>query len=136
MGGLIVERAAWDRVPLNPAFIGTCWAHAARLFQLMEDGLTVRYMARALLDRRGENNSFLIGAWSRATEYRWKASTTLSILFSGRTVRRLTRFGVPFEATSTAAWSLFSKRAVQRCRPSRIRHFWIGSCGQDIRTSP
>ncbi|MBI3274836.1 MAG: glycosyltransferase family 2 protein, partial [Methylocystis sp.] len=35
MGGLLVKRATWDRIPLNEDFVGSCWAHAARMFELM-----------------------------------------------------------------------------------------------------
>jgi abequosyltransferase len=58
MGGLVVKRATWNRVPLNPDFIGSCWAHAARFFELMKSGLSVRFTAEVRLQRRGENDSF------------------------------------------------------------------------------
>jgi abequosyltransferase len=58
MGGLVVNRRAWNRVPLNPDFIGSCWAHAARFFELMKSGLTVKYTGQVRLHRRGENDSF------------------------------------------------------------------------------
>jgi abequosyltransferase len=58
MGGLIVKKSKWDSVPLNEAFIGSCWGHAARLFEIMPNGLTVKYMARAYLNRRSSNDSF------------------------------------------------------------------------------
>jgi abequosyltransferase len=58
MGGLIVNRATWNRVPLNEKFVGSCWAHVARFFELMKSGLHVRYTGRVFLQRRGENDSF------------------------------------------------------------------------------
>jgi abequosyltransferase len=58
MGGLIVNRASWHRVPLNEEFVGSCWAHAARFFELMQSGLRVKYTGRVFLQRRGENDSF------------------------------------------------------------------------------
>lgn len=58
MGTLIVRRRAWQSAPLNEAFIGSCWAHAARFFQLMARGLVVTYSPEVLLDRRGDNDSF------------------------------------------------------------------------------
>jgi abequosyltransferase len=58
MGGLVVKRATWNRLPLNPDFIGSCWAHAARFFELMKGGLTVKYTGQVRLQRRGENDSF------------------------------------------------------------------------------
>ena len=61
IGGLIVRRATWERVPLNEEFVGGCWAHAARLFELMPGGLSVQVMSGALLDRRPDNDSFAGG---------------------------------------------------------------------------
>jgi abequosyltransferase len=58
MGGLVAKRATWTRGRLNPDFIGSCWAHAARFFELMKGGLSVNYTARVGLSRRGENDSF------------------------------------------------------------------------------
>ena len=58
MGGLIVRRATWHRVPLNEQFVGSCWAHVARLFEVVAEGLSVRVLNRVLLRRRGENDSF------------------------------------------------------------------------------
>lgn len=58
MGGLIVKRATWSSVPLNERFVGSCWAHVARLFELSKTGLSVRFLAAVLLQRRGGNDSF------------------------------------------------------------------------------
>jgi len=59
MGGLIVKKSKWDSVPLNEAFVGSCWAHAARLFEIVPRGLTVKYVGRTYIDRRGQNDSFM-----------------------------------------------------------------------------
>lgn len=61
MGGLIIRKAAWGAVPLNEKFVGTCWAHVARLFELIPKGLTVKFLAAVLLRRRGDNDSFATG---------------------------------------------------------------------------
>lgn len=61
IGGLIVKRATWNRVPLNEEFVGGCWAHAARMFELMKTGLSVQIVSEALLDRRPDNDSFAEG---------------------------------------------------------------------------
>lgn len=59
MGGLIVKRAAWNRATLNEEFVGSCWAHAARMFELMPGGLAVKCLAAPYLDRRPGNDSFI-----------------------------------------------------------------------------
>jgi abequosyltransferase len=59
MGGMVTRRTAWDRVPFNGAFDGSCWAHAARFFELMKSGLRLRYVAEAWQDRRPDNDSFM-----------------------------------------------------------------------------
>lgn len=59
MSGLVVRRSAWSSVALNEAFVGSCWAHVARLFELIgRTGLSVECMPGCLVDRRGENDSF------------------------------------------------------------------------------
>jgi abequosyltransferase len=58
IGGIIVKRSKWNAVLLNPAFIGSCWAHAARLFELMPTGLSLKYIHEPLLSKRSGNDSF------------------------------------------------------------------------------
>jgi len=38
--------------------VGSCWGHAARIFEIMPKGLSVKYISEPLLDRRGDNDSF------------------------------------------------------------------------------
>lgn len=56
--GLVIRRKTWDRVTPNQSWDGTCWAHSYRLFAALNGGLRVNYLARVLLDRRGDNDSF------------------------------------------------------------------------------
>ena len=49
MGGLVVKRSTWNRVSLNADFIGSCWAHAARFFELMKSGLSLSYTSTGSL---------------------------------------------------------------------------------------
>jgi abequosyltransferase len=59
IGGLIVKRATWNRVPFNADFDGSCWAHSARLMELMKQGMVLKYLSTPLLDRRPDNDSFM-----------------------------------------------------------------------------
>jgi abequosyltransferase len=61
IGGIIVKRSTWNRVPLNEEFVGSCWGHVARLFELMAGGLSIKVLSGALLDRRPDNDSFASG---------------------------------------------------------------------------
>jgi abequosyltransferase len=54
-----MPKPRWEQVPLNELFVGSCWAHVARIFSLIPYGLKVRYLARSLLDKRMENDSFM-----------------------------------------------------------------------------
>ena len=58
-GSLIVRKERWDSVPLDENFVGSCWAHAARLLALIPGGLRVKYIAQPYLDKRTENDSFM-----------------------------------------------------------------------------
>jgi abequosyltransferase len=59
MGSLIVRRARWLSVPFDERYAGSCWAHVARLFQLANTSLKVRYLDRSLLLKRADNDSFM-----------------------------------------------------------------------------
>jgi len=58
MSGLIVRRAKWLSADPPAQFVGSCWAHVARLLALAPAGLSVCYVAETWLDRRGDNDSF------------------------------------------------------------------------------
>ena len=59
MGNLIVKRDTWNSMPLDERFIGSCFAHSARLLMLMPKGLTIQYIPEAWLYRRPDNDSFM-----------------------------------------------------------------------------
>ena len=61
MGGLIVRRAAWHSGTLDERFVGSCYAHAARLMALMSQGLTMQFVPQAWQWRRPDNDSFAGG---------------------------------------------------------------------------
>jgi len=58
MGGIIVKRSRWVSIPLNEQFVGSCWAHVARIFELMMEGISIKYITNPYLSKRGENDSF------------------------------------------------------------------------------
>ena len=58
MSGLIIRTEKWKSIELPSVFIGSCWGHVARLFELSRNGLKVGYIPKVLLDQRGENDSF------------------------------------------------------------------------------
>ena len=59
MSGLVISRHLWDMAPLRKEFIGSCWAHSARLMELMSNGFTVKYLSDSYILRRGDNDSFM-----------------------------------------------------------------------------
>ena len=61
MGNLIVKRNTWNSMPLDERFVGTCFAHSARLMALMPKGLTVQFIPEVWLRRRPDNDSFMGG---------------------------------------------------------------------------
>jgi len=58
MGGIIISTQRWRSLPIDERFVGSCWAHVARILELIDRGLTLRYLHDVLLDRRGDNDSF------------------------------------------------------------------------------
>ncbi len=59
MGSLIVRKSRWDAIPFNEAFDGTLWAHVARIFAMIPQGLRLKYLSRSYLNKRGDNDSFM-----------------------------------------------------------------------------
>lgn len=60
MSGVIFKSDTWRAVPLNERFVGSCWAHVARFFEIMKmQGVIVFFIGGPLLNKRGENDSFL-----------------------------------------------------------------------------
>jgi len=58
-GSLTLRKERWDSVPLNEEFVGSCWAHVARLFEIAPGGLRLKYLAQPYLYKRTENDSFM-----------------------------------------------------------------------------
>lgn len=61
MSALVIKRSTWLSVPDPEPFMNSCWAHAARAFWLAttRSSFVVRFVPEVLLDKRGENDSFL-----------------------------------------------------------------------------
>lgn len=61
MSGLVIKRSTWLSVPDPDRFMTSCWAHAARAFWLAttRSSFLVRFVPEALLDKRGDNDSFM-----------------------------------------------------------------------------
>lgn len=62
IGGLVVKKTKWESVSINEEFIGSCWAHVARLFEIMPMGLCVKVLNEPYLKRRPDNDSFGSGS--------------------------------------------------------------------------
>jgi abequosyltransferase len=59
LGSVIFKKARWDAIGLDEDFVGSCWAHVARMFRMIPAGLTVKYVATAHLWKRSDNDSFM-----------------------------------------------------------------------------
>lgn len=59
MGSLVVRRSRWEAIPFNESFDGTLWAHVARIFAMIPQGLRLKYLSRSYLYKRGDNDSFM-----------------------------------------------------------------------------
>jgi len=56
---IVVKKSKWDSVNIDFLFYGTCWAHVARFFSMMPNGLRIRYLRKNFLLKRGDNDSFM-----------------------------------------------------------------------------
>jgi abequosyltransferase len=59
MGSLIFRRDRWLQHPLEPDYVGTCWAHVVRILRMIPRGLRLKYIGHSLQLKRGENDSFM-----------------------------------------------------------------------------
>ena len=59
MGSLIIRKSRWDAIPFSEAFDGTLWAHVARIFAMIPQGLRLKYLSHSYLYKRGDNDSFM-----------------------------------------------------------------------------
>lgn len=97
IGGLIVKKSKWESVLINEQFVGTCWAHVARLFELMPKGLSVKVLCDPYLKRRPDNDSFGSGSVTSRFRLTIKGFTIITDHFFGptsfeaREIRRVLR---------------------------------------------
>jgi abequosyltransferase len=59
MGAIVIKRARWLTTPIDAHFFGTCWAHAARIFHMIPQGLIVKYLPLSFMRKRSYNDSFM-----------------------------------------------------------------------------
>jgi len=59
ISGIIVRRDKWFSVDDPREFMGSCWAHVARLLTVAQRRLSVCYVGEIWVDKRGDNDSFL-----------------------------------------------------------------------------
>lgn len=58
-GSLIVRRESWEAAGPDESFYGSLWAHVAQILRMLPTGLRLHYIARPLLHKRTENDSFM-----------------------------------------------------------------------------
>lgn len=60
LGSLIVRKQQWDAVTIDEGlFIGSLWSHVAKIFGMLPKGLVLKYLHEPLLNKRGDNDSFV-----------------------------------------------------------------------------
>jgi abequosyltransferase len=59
LSGPIFRRDIWEKSNGIPeSFYTTCWALAGRILSLVHGGLTIQYLGKSLIFKRGDNDSF------------------------------------------------------------------------------
>jgi abequosyltransferase len=58
-GSLTFKKSRWDAIGLDEEFVGSLWAHVARFFQMIPNGLRLHYLPTAYLFKRTDNDSFV-----------------------------------------------------------------------------
>jgi abequosyltransferase len=101
---LIFKKKKWDQAEIDDSFMGSHWAHAARIFAMIPHGLKVKYLFEPCLYKRGDNDSFL----DRGLVYRYQFAIEgyhrlADTFFNNRSVeafhiRRVVRYEFPVPA--------------------------------------
>ncbi len=108
-GSLVFRKPLWDSMSLDERFVGSCWAHAARLFALMGHGYRLKYLPDSYLYKRSENDSFMDHGLIRRYALAIDGYNRLASTFFGddsaeaRDIRRVVRNEFP-------PWALLSAR--------------------------
>jgi len=58
MSSIVVKRTAWNAVDRDDRLVGSNYAHVARLFSILREGGTLKYIREPLVLCRGDNDSF------------------------------------------------------------------------------
>lgn len=58
MSALVIKRERWMQTTVDPKFFGSCWAHVARIFNMIPSGLKVKSLSAIFLRKRSFNCSF------------------------------------------------------------------------------
>jgi abequosyltransferase len=59
LGTIVFSRERWDAIGLEERFVGSLFAHVARLFAMIAQGVTFDYLPDSYVLTRGGNDSFL-----------------------------------------------------------------------------
>ncbi len=58
MSALVIKRDRWIQTTVESQFFGSCWAHVARIFNMIPHGLKVKSLSAIFLRKRSFNCSF------------------------------------------------------------------------------
>jgi abequosyltransferase len=59
LGSVTFKKSRWEAIGLDEDFVGSCWAHVARFFQMIPGGLRLHYLPAAYVSKRVGNDSFM-----------------------------------------------------------------------------
>ncbi len=59
MSSIIVRRSKWNEIAYDDAFTGSNYAHVFRLFRILQQGGSLKYLRDTLVLCRGDNDSFM-----------------------------------------------------------------------------
>lgn len=59
MSSLIIDRKKWEATSIDESCYGNCWTHVVRLFNMIPDGLKLKFIPESLMRKRGGNDSFM-----------------------------------------------------------------------------
>jgi len=121
-GALIFNRARWNASTCEEAFLGSCWAHAARIFNMMATRLLIKHLPLSLSMKRGDNDSFLDKGLTNRIKIGIEGYQRLGEHFFGRTSLELLHIRRCLRAEYTLPYMLVAKwKCAQRGSKADLR---------------
>lgn len=135
LGSIVFRRERWEAIGLEERFVGSLFAHVARLFAMIARGVTFDYLPDSYVLTRGENDSFMdrgiVNRYAKVIDgYHELAATYFGVdSAEAAHVRRVVRAEFPLWLALDLRSAVARERPEQSAELRRITHRAYGEPG-------